>query len=577
MDSDQVHTYVAQSAAKPHGMDLFASNDSEQLDDLVNDIGDAIVVVDTAFTVVSANHRFACLIHAATATALLGKPLFELMPEFQHSAFHAACLATMETGYATSRIGFSSEACDWLVLRCTRLPRPDRYAIVTHALSASMDKGGYTGRNDPLTALPNRVAFETDARNSGWDENIAAAVIDLSHFGALNKALGVDAGDRCLMEVATHARHAAGELGHVYRIGDDEFLFVTQNGDASLHSMLNEMARLLDGGLVWRGVVYSLRFNVGWSAALAGANATETVARALRALAMAKSKRLPVCAWHDTMEDGDFPLDLIREMQAAMDTGELVPYLQPQIHLATGRLCGAEILVRWRHPRLGVLAPDRFLPIAEEMGLLPRIDLAMACAGMDILNDPRLSGIAMANAGFYLSSNLSAQSLCDAHTAANILSAAKSRAITPSRFCFEITETSTVADVDGSKTCVNTLRDAGFGIAIDDFGSGYAAMGYLVRYPVGLIKIDRDFIHDLVGSQPHSVMVRNAIELAHGLGAKVTAEGVENTDQINQLRGYGCDMGQGYCFSRPLPLDDFFEWAAGFKGLVAQPPSLLPV
>ena len=233
------------------------------------------------------------------------------------------------------------------------------------------------------------------------------------------------------------------------------------------------------------------------------------------------------------------------------------PFYQPQVDSIDGKALGSEALVRWRHPERGLVPPIRFLPFAEQTGLIEDIDRHVMRLAFRQAKAWSLEG------KFWpLSVNLSAQSLCNPTIVDLFRLLLDETQLDPSLISLEITETSIMHDAQTSQMVIESLKDMGFEIGIDDFGTGYASMAYLARYPAHTLKIDRSFVQGMENDPPQRVMVKNMIALARSLGIKVVAEGVETESQAQTLREYDCDVLQGYLYSPPLPLEKFEAWVA---------------
>jgi EAL domain-containing protein (putative c-di-GMP-specific phosphodiesterase class I) len=239
------------------------------------------------------------------------------------------------------------------------------------------------------------------------------------------------------------------------------------------------------------------------------------------------------------------------ELRRALDQGELVVYYQPIVELPTGRIQDMEALVRWQHPQHGLIAPDRFIPLAEETGLIIPLGmwvLETACRQLrawDTLGD--------LEAGLSMSVNLSARQFQHPTLVEDIARVLRASRLDASRLMLEVTESIAMRDAASAASILAELKGLGVRLAIDDFGTGYSSLSYLHRFPIDVLKIDRSFVARLGGERNDAAIVEAVIALARGLNMEVTAEGIETSEQRARLEALGCDRGQGYYFARPLP------------------------
>jgi EAL domain-containing protein (putative c-di-GMP-specific phosphodiesterase class I) len=247
-------------------------------------------------------------------------------------------------------------------------------------------------------------------------------------------------------------------------------------------------------------------------------------------------------------------LEVAAELVGGLQRGEFVLFYQPIVDIFNGRTVGVEALVRWQHPRRGLLGPDEFVPVAESTGsiaLLDRWVFDEACRQTKGWMDAGVAG-----ASFYVSVNLSARHLQDVDVAIDIREVLAISGLEASALVVEITETALIGDVDSATVVLAELKSLGLRIAVDDFGTGYSSLSRLVRFPLDIIKIDKSFVDQIVSSVDGNVMVRTVVDLAHTLGLRAIAEGVERPEQAQALRDLNCHLAQGYLFSEPVSADD---------------------
>ena len=247
-----------------------------------------------------------------------------------------------------------------------------------------------------------------------------------------------------------------------------------------------------------------------------------------------------------------------REIIEALDKGEYVAFFQPKVDLATGNLVGAEALARWRHPVRGLLSPDLFIPALETKGLIDRLMWTMVERSASACLAWQTHGLPISVS---VSVNLSLKSLDDPTLADRLTDSVLKTGLKPQQMILEITETAAMTDVARCLENLARLRLKGFGLSIDDYGTGYASMQQLARIPFTELKIDRTFVSEASGHSQHRVMLASSIDLARKLGLKVVAEGVETRADWNRLKELGCNIAQGYFIAKPMPAAEFLDWA----------------
>jgi diguanylate cyclase (GGDEF)-like protein len=423
---------------------------------------------------------------------------------------------------------------------------------------------------DALTDLPNRVLLNdrlTQAmlasQRSG--EPIALMVVDLDHFKAVNDSLGHHAGDRMLQEVAVRLRALLGESDTVARLGGDEFALMLLDTDARNATL---MARKLLQRLNEPYVIQDRPFVVSASIGIAsfpehGTETDSVLQKADIAMYVAKSGGLGVAVYApDRDRQAHRRLTLTTELREAIERDQFVCHYQPIVSLKTDAVIRIEALARWQHPAQGLLGPDEFIYLAEQMGLIEPLTMLLIDK---VLTEWSAPG---AHLPIPIAVNLSARHLRDPELPDRVADVLRQHGAAPSALALEITENSIMSDPDRSIACLSRLRGMGMTVAVDDFGTGYSSLSYLRDLPVDELKIDRLFVSGLRTND--AAIVRSTIELAHNLGLTVVAEGVESTAVRDHLRELSCDAAQGIFFAAPNTAAATQRWILRHlpKGLV---------
>jgi len=415
----------------------------------------------------------------------------------------------------------------------------------------------HMAHHDPLTGLPNRaLLMKTLDEAVGGLKNDACfnvLMLDLDRFKAINDTMGHGNGDALLMQTADRLRAVLGPGDIAARLGGDEFAViqrVARNPTLEARKLAARLLETISTAFVVEGHELLVGTSIGIACApMHGTESSQLLKNADLALYRAKASGRGMFSFYsegmDMMVQDQHALEL--DLRLALQRDEFELHYQPIIALATNQICGFEALVRWRHPRLGMVAPDRFIPLAEETGVIVPLGewiLRRACA--DATTWPKQLTLAV---------NLSPAQLGHHGFVAAVASALTSADLPVSRLELEVTETIVLSGED-SKTALANLRQMGVAIVLDDFGTGYASLSNLVDLPFSKIKIDRSFVANLPNDENCRAIIAAITGLARGLNMSVTAEGVETEEQLTVLRASGCTNVQGYFFSRPKALVD---------------------
>jgi diguanylate cyclase (GGDEF)-like protein/PAS domain S-box-containing protein len=418
--------------------------------------------------------------------------------------------------------------------------------------------------HDPLTGLANRVLFRDHveralAGSRRRRRKVAVLFLDLDNFKVVNDSLGHRAGDRLLVEIGRRLSASVRAIDVAARLGGDEFTVLldrvrgVEEAKASAERLAVELGKPIE--LDGRSFVVAVSIGIALASGPEMA-ADDLLAHADAAMYEAKAQgRARHAVFDPSMRiRATRRLEMERELRTAIDEEQFELHYQPIIELASNRIAGFEALVRWRHPVRGLVPPMEFIPLAETSGLivlLGRLITAAACRQLRAMRDAGIDGEHLT-----MSVNVSPRQAGEPGFAAEIAAILESTGLDPTSLVLEITE-SLMLDVSAaSDGSLRQLRDMGVQLVVDDFGTGFSALEYFKRFAVHGLKIDRSFINGLGRSREDTAIVTATLAFAAALGLSVTAEGVETEDQLERLRALGCQQGQGFLFSRPVPAAD---------------------
>ena len=434
----------------------------------------------------------------------------------------------------------------------------------TRRFHRQLDTIAHLALHDDLTGLPNRARLggRLDELCDGKQEALAFSVffIDLDRFKEVNDTLGHDRGNELLVEIAKRLSTAVGPGELVARLGGDEFAVVSEDAtDATSALVLAERLRTVIAELFEvAGIALEPQASIGIAVAPNdGTTRDELLRCADIAMYAAKRSGAPRVYARELDDHSPVRLAMTGELRRALDRRELVVYYQPQFDLAEGTLRGAEALVRWRHPSLGLLEPEQFLGAIEHAGLTRRLTRYVLEESLSQLRAWRRDGLDLG-----LAVNVSERDLADANFPNELVGLLAEHGIEPSVLELEVTEDILILDSIRSGRRLERIVATGVRIAIDDFGIGYSSLGQLKTVPAQTLKIDRSFVAGMADDPRDAAIVRSMIALAHDLGLEVVAEGVETAEHVARLRAAGCDVGQGYHLGLPVPSEDVAVEAA---------------
>lgn len=418
---------------------------------------------------------------------------------------------------------------------------------------------------DKLTGLYNRVSFmnelagvtETARKNQSL---VAIVLIDLDRFGNINNRFGQHIGNQILQAVSARLKEWAGDERTIARIGNDEFAILLN--DVSQLNQIKLTVQDLDAALkkpftISEREVY-ITSSIGVSLYPQDCDRYDMlIEKAHIALNMCKEIGGGLYQFYDTAmeKEADINLLLETEIHRALDEDQFINLYQPIVSLETGEIVGVETLLRWNHPRRGLLSPAQFLPICEMSGLIIPIDTSVLRKAIDDLKYFIKSGLT----DLYITSNFSTRHFMSHGLTELVAGMIELTEIEPHKVIIEVTESLLVQNSDMVQIALQNLHNLGVRLALDDFGTGYASLSYLKKYPFDILKIDKSYTREIGHSKNDEVLVSAMINMAKSLGQKVVAEGIESQRQVDFLKEKECEFGQGFMFSQPVTREELIK------------------
>jgi len=419
----------------------------------------------------------------------------------------------------------------------------------------------YDARTDDLTSLLNRRGFghEVDRLLVAAPGGGSVMLLDLNGFKEVNDSLGHPAGDHLLVILGERFSRALPKGALVGRLGGDEFGFAVP-GDHELGAISSAaVLQALHNPVTIDGMAVRVGASIGiatWP--LDGTTKEDLLRAADVAMYYAKKNHLG-SSWYSADRDPNSRerLALIQDLRIAIEQRSFEMHYQPTIAVDTGRVVGMEALIRWNHPEHGLMAPDRFIPLAERVGLIPAITRAVLDLSIAHLAEMRRAGHDLR-----LSVNISAMDLVDEELPTYIRTVLNAHQVDAGSLTLEITETALASDAARAERTLNALRAEGIRISIDDFGVGYSSLSQLLNLPLDELKIDRSFIANVNDDVRAQAILSATVELGRTLGLEIVAEGIETTEALDEVSARGVDVGQGFLFSRALPAAEFNQYTS---------------
>lgn len=563
--------------------DLLRRQSEARFSSLVQNSSDVVMVVDADSTVRWISPSVERMLGYAAAD-LDGTKLTGLVhPEDKTAILQFLMDASRDgIGHAVTEFRIRHREGFWLhveTLRTNLLHDPNVRGIVLNTRDVSERKAfeeqlAHQAFHDPITGLANRALFRDRVehaleRQLRDERPVSVLFMDLDDFKTINDSLGPAAGDRMLAEVGERLRNCLRAADTAARLGGDEFAILLEDGGEGLGAadVATRILGALEAPFHLEGKEVFCRTSIGIATAGVdheggSAGAEELLRNADVPMYMAKEagkNRYQIFepAMHEVALKR---LELKADLQRALDNGEFVLHYQPVIELATGEVSGFEALLRWQHPRRGLVPPLEFISLAEETGLIVQI-------GAWVLQEATRQGKALQerypmDPPLHIAVNLSARQLQRPEAVSDVADALMRSGLAPQTLVLEITESIMMRDVDLSLQRLRELKELGVKLAVDDFGFGYSSLNYIQHFPVDILKVDKSFIDAFNTDERKSALTATIIKLAEDLELRPVAEGIERADQLEQLLRLRCDLGQGYYFARPMPpegIDDLLE------------------
>ena len=508
---------------------------------------------------------------------LIGRTIDCLMPE-RHQNFHQQLVAELGGLDASPSTGVGREVkarrknasvfSIELTFGAMRIEGRTKYVGIMRDITerkCAEERIRHLAHYDELTGLPNRVHFsqlleQALSESKFSKKQVAVLFIDLDRFKLINDSLSHESGDAVLRQVAKRLAEALPKRATIARFGGDEFAVLMR--ECNMPTEPAETAQKLLVAMAQPLLVedqdYHLTASIGISAYPGdGENAQTILKHSDMAMYRAKQHGKNNYQFYSSqMNLHSFErLVLERFLRHALEQDEFEVYYQPKIDLVTGCVTGMEALLRWMHPGMGMISPVKFIPLAEETGLIVPIGVWVLRAACQQTRDWQLQGLPPLRVAV----NLSARQFVQEDLLDTIVKILAETGLAPEMLELEITESVTMENPEHATTLLKKLKALGISLAIDDFGTGYSSLSYLKRLPIDNVKIDRSFIKDIPHDEDDVAITQAVIAMAHSLRLKVIAEGVESEEHLTFLQNHGCDEAQGYLYGAPMPADEFRE------------------
>lgn len=541
---------------------------------VTDNLFDAIITADENGIIESVNPAVERMF-GYPRTEMLGKNVSMLMPEpysKEHDRYMRKYLLTGRGRIINTRVEVTGVRKDGtrfpieITLREMRLVDQRYFVAVARDITETKRQTAaleYQALHDALTELPNRTLLSDRVRQSILlaqrdHQSMALLVMDLDRFKDINDTLGHQYGDQVLQEVAKRMRAVLRESDTIARLGGDEFavLLPRTTSDQAQH-IASKLLDAIEEPFVLGEQVLHIGISIGISLyPQHGDDEVTLMQRGDVAMYVAKRQHGGFAVYDPSTDQHSLRnLALLGELRGAMDHDQLVLYFQPKIGMRDRKVFGVEALVRWRHPKHGLMYPDEFIPLAEQTGLIGPLSQWVLRNSLKLCRRMQKEKIELD-----IAVNLSVRNLQDPKFAAKVAELFRDAECMPEDIRLEITETAIMADPVRAFEALGQLSAMGIKLSIDDFGTGYSSLAHLKQMPVNELKIDKSFVMGMIADENDAVIVRSIIDLAHNIGIHVVAEGVADAQLYERLEAMGCDEAQGNYICGPLPLEELVEW-----------------
>ncbi len=560
----------------------------------LNNMAQGLCMFDSQQRLLIANRRFSEIFKISSNKLTSGTSIREVMALARATDKNPDAAAAAQRKLLTESPTGSvvTTLADGRIISISHRPMPDGGLVATFddvtEQRRAETRASFLATHDDLTALPNRMVFSqsvSEAVKIGrrYDQQFAVMFVDLDRFKIINDTLGHSAGDALLIEIAKRLTQSVRESDLVSRIGGDEFVILLRK--ISNVEQVTRVARKILAAVVKPLTIHGhecrVTASIGISLFPSDAQDEESLTKnADAAMYAVKEEGRNSFLFHsqEIKTQSIERLMLETSLRRALERNELLLYYQPKQDISRGSISGVEALLRWHHPDLGLLQPSRFIPLAEETGLIVPIGkwvLETACAQSMAWQRQGLPAIRIAV-------NLSPRQFADPNLLDDIGAALEKSGMPPELLELEITESMMMQNVEHTVQVLTAIKSLGITLAIDDFGTGYSSMSLVKKFPINVLKIDRSFVREITTDSEDKAIADAIIALGRALDLTIVAEGVETVEQEAFLRAHNCDEIQGYLISKPIPADEFAGFLANhalgeLKDLAIQGTSSRPV
>lgn len=551
-----------------------------KLSSALQQTGDAIAITDQNGIVEFVNPSFE-RITGYSSREIIGKSLCVLRSDKHDDAFFENLWKTISRGQVVNDIFINRKKDGSLYYEEKSIsPLKDEQGNITHYISSGRDisermetqeRLHYLAHHDVLTDLPNRMLFSDRLEQAIYNasrksELLSVMFLDLDRFKIINDTLGHDIGDIVLQKIAERLKGTLRVSDTIARLGGDEFAILLQNIDtveSSKSIALNLINTLSQPVLAKEHELY-ITTSIGISTfPTDGSDANTLLKNADIAMYQAKhlGKNTYQCYYKEMNELADKHFSLEIELRHALENNEFHLYYQPQIDLTNHKIKGSEALLRWQHPKLGLVSPADFIPLLEETGMIIPVGEWVLKTACDDLKEWLDQGLEPGT----IAINLSARQFSSPKIETKLIRIIQESGIPAEMIEMEITESLLIKNQNSALRILETFHKHNLTLALDDFGTGYSSLSYLKKFPIDIIKIDQSFICELPGDEDDTALVNTIIAMAKALKLKTVAEGIESKEQYHHLQEQGCDIGQGYLISKPIEHKQYTDYLKNFK------------